>query len=516
MPAIPSFGRLDGGTTPPEAPSAGTPFRIALLADFSGRAAPAPPGDLSRRRPLTVDAETFDAALASLKVRLTLPELPGGPATLTPASLDDLHPDAIYQQIDRFSDLDERGDLRSFLMKGVLHHPRFRSVESAWRGADWLMRRALKGDAPVQLVLYDLTREEFVAALDHSDDLSQSPLYKWLIEQGTQGPKGQPWAVLVGDYTFDVSAAHARALGRMAKISREAAAPFLATVSPKVLGKDFAPSDKDAEAWAALRQLPEAAVLGLAAPRFLLRLPYGNYTRPVERFSFEEYTGPADRAGYQWGNPALACAAVLARAFLKDGWAARPGGSLDLGDMPMHTWRDEDGDEQATLVETWLDRKSAERLASLGVMPLLGVRGRDAVMFARLSAVAAPPEDRPFADLLGRWGQEGAVQLPRSKPSVAVKVGLGATAPAPAAPPAAPPAPAAAPRSAAQAPAAPPAEAPAAAEEEMDPELAALLGQLEADTAPAAPAAPPAEAPAAAEEEMDPELAALMKQFEEP
>ena len=108
-----------------------------------------------------------------------------------------------------------------------------------------------------------------------------------------------------------------------------------------------------------------------------------------------------------------------------------------------------------------------------------------------------------------------------------MKVGMGLTGQAPSA--AAAPAPStpvvaqteveAAPDESAAEPSAPeeaavepstPAAAPA--EEELDPELAALMQEMEQ---PAAPAAPAEAATEPAEEELDPELAALMKQMEE-
>ncbi len=45
--------------------------------------------------------------------------------------------------------------------------------------------------------------------------------------------------------------------------------------------------------WAELRHLPEAGAVGLALPRFLLRLPYGKKTSPLESFDFEEFPDTA-------------------------------------------------------------------------------------------------------------------------------------------------------------------------------------------------------------------------------
>ncbi len=534
MSSEPSFGHLDAGGEPVEAPGPDTPFRIAVLADFSGRASrgeAAGRDELARRRLRPLDPEDFDATLGALGVSLRLDGLDGGDVDLAFTTLDEFHPDELYRQVDRFSDLDGDEERTAF-MRQVLHHPRFQALEAAWRGVDWLARRARKADSKVEIVLCDVTRDELEADLNASDDLGESALYNLLVEQATKGPKGKPWALLVGDYVFEADAAGAQTLGRMAKVAREACAPFLTGATARLFDKEYA---ADAAAWTALRRLSEAALLGVALPRFLLRLPYGEKTKSIERFEFEEWAREDKGAGYLWGNAALGVAALLAQSFQKEGWALKPGGQLGLGDMALHAYRDEDDDEQVTLVEVWAERKGAERLTALGLMTLLGVRGRDQAQFGHVASVAQAAKDQPPTPLPGRWGQKGTVTLPRAAKPLSVAVSLAAPADTPAEAPAdeepeAPPPPAA------------PAEAPA--DEEMDPELAALMAEMDApapvaaEKAPAAPAdegmdpelaalmaqmdepAPAAEekAPAApaAEEEMDPELAALLKQMEEP
>jgi hypothetical protein len=262
-----------------------------------------------------------------------------------------------------------------------------------------------------------------------------------------------------------------------------------------------------------LRKLPEAGLLGLGMPRFLLRQPYGENTVTIDSFTFEEVPATKKKK-YLWGNPALACASLLCQGFNKDGWSFKPGNVLDLIDMPMHVYTDDD-EEQTTLAEAWLNRPMVEQQSKFGFMCLLCVKAANRMQLFRFQALAQPGADKPFAELLGPWGQEGIGKLPSSKPPLSVSVGMGVGEPSLKAPPPPPPEP----KPAAKEPApgkapAEPEEAPApAAEPEMDPELAALMAELEGgEPAAAAPAAP---APAAAAEpEMDPELAALMAELE--
>lgn len=553
MATAPSFGTLQSDGTPPQAPTSDTPFRIAVLGEFSGRSnrrETLARDDLAAVRPIKVDPEDFDEQLAGLDLSLELPlQTSGDTVELQFRSLDDFHPDQIYDKVDAFSEMYDV-DEKKALMRWLMHHCDFRTLESAWRGVDWLRRRAMKG-GQVQIVLYDITRQEFAADLMASDDLSSCAIFELLIEKATKGASGEPWAAIVGDYSFDLTHEDADLLGRMARISRAASAPFLSTVDSRVLEKSFDPGADAAAAWDALRQLPESALVGLALPRFLLRLPFGEM-KSIDRFEFDE-VGPEPDKQYLWGNPGLACASLLAQSFQKQGWAFKPGAVMDLANMPMHVYR-EDDEHKVTLAEAWLERKAAEKLTALGIMSLLCVKGRDSIQLAQFFSLAKPAKNQPPPALLGRWGQSGVVQLPRSTPSVGVKVGFGmvGAATAQAAPAKtsvaveaqAESSPEAEPATAADdVPAAAP--EPDAAADEMDPELAALLAQMETPSeAPADPAAadesaaPPAEEPApadepaatepagetaaaepapdaAAEEELDPELAALLKQMEE-
>ena len=263
------------------------------------------------------------------------------------------------------------------------------------------------------------------ADLNAGDDLSRCGLYRMLVEKATRGPTGERWGLLVGDFLFDRSAADARLLGRLAKIASHAGAPFLAGAAPAVAGSAEKPPAA-AAAWDALRRLPEAAVLGLVVPRFVLRPPYGADTSSIDHFDFEEFDRDADKKPYLWGNGALAAAALVAQGFQKQGWAFKPGGLLDLTDLPMHVTRDEDGDPLAVVAEAWMDRRLAEPLGRQGFMGLLGVRGVNALQLTRFQSLALPPKDRPFAELWGPWGQEGVGPAAGGAPPLSVKVGFDA------------------------------------------------------------------------------------------
>src|SRR5262249_33989621 len=127
--------------------------------------------------------------------------------------------------------------------------------------------------------------------------------------------------------------------------------------SPRLLGSPSlaaapGPADwhplaaEEEQAWQALRQLPESAHLGLALPRFLLRLPYGREASSVEQFHFEELDGGAGHEAFLWGSPGLLCACLLGEAFSRRGWDIGRGLGQEVGGLPVCVYR-ADGESPA-------------------------------------------------------------------------------------------------------------------------------------------------------------------------
>lgn len=291
-------------------------------------------------------------------------------------------------------------------MRAILHHPLYQGLESAWKALQLLVRR-LDSDGPLQLFVLDVSKEELAADLTASEDLTGSGLYQVLVERAIKVPGGQPWAVLAGCYRFGDTVADAQLLGRLAQIAQQAGGPLLAAATPALAGcRSFAdsadPRDWKQElsgevrdAWQALRQLPAARSVGLIAPRFLLRLPYGKETDPIESFPFEEMSS-ADHEAFLWGPPALAVACLLGRAYNRQGWSMRPDTVTEIDNLPLHAI---EGD-MLPCAETWLTTRGGEALAERGIMALLSVKGSPTVQLQHFQSLAEPRQP-----LAGRWGR---------------------------------------------------------------------------------------------------------------
>jgi type VI secretion system protein ImpC len=146
--------------------------------------------------------------------------------------------------------------------------------------------------------------------------------------------------------------------------------------------------------------LPDGENIGLALPRFLLRLPYGKKTFSAESFDFEEFEGTPEHEYYLWGNPAFAIALQLGRSFNEGGWDMSSGIASEIDGLPLHTFEQDGETHCKPCAEVLLTEQTVERILEEGLIPLVSFKNRDLVQIARFQSVADPP--RPLA---GRWAK---------------------------------------------------------------------------------------------------------------
>jgi type VI secretion system ImpB/VipA family protein len=586
-----NFGMISESATERKIETGG-PFRLAILGDFAAAAnrGRLETGDvLARRKPLRIDVDNIDQIIARLDITVSLP-MAEGAVEFPIASMDDFHPDQIYEKVELFSSMADLrrkitskssfpaaakelaawrdappsprppfvprrprgamvpkgGTLSDFAalvgqpsasesasdvaveeliksvvrpyivkakdpqqaallasvdnalavtMRKVLHHPDFQILESLWRSVDMLTRR-IETSTQLQIVLYDVSAEEFAADLSVTDELDETGLYKLLVEQPALDANQGALSAIIGAYVFDQTPPQAELLGRVMKLAARANAPFISSISPEFL--DTKPEDVHPlikEAWSELQGLDEARYLGLVTPRFLLRQPYGERTDPITAFdNFEEFTPQTGLKGMLWGNPVFIAGLMLAESYAKQGAKMNLGSIMTAGDMPYYFYVDDDGDQTALpCTERLMNERAAARVSAEHFIPLLSIKGRPEVRLGSFTALSG-------GAIIGRW-LPPAGSTPAAKPKEAEpeKPKKKKAKPAPVEDDAA-----------AEPEAASGGEASAPAEGTGDAELDSLLASLK-DDAPAAEA--PAEGAAAGEgeAEMDPELAALLK-----
>lgn len=295
----------------------------------------------------------------------------------------------------------------SSLMRAILRHPSFQSLEASWRGIHFLITN-LDLDENLQLHVLDLSQPELAADLAAAGPvLHQSALYHLLVEAPRQAPDATPWGILLGDYQFDHSEAGVSQLAALGALAERAGAPWLAAAHDSILGcqslqRDTEPRDWPAvpaeakERWQALRSSPQAAWLGLVLPRLLMRLPYGRGSDAIDAFDFEEC--PTEHAHFLWGHAGMACALLLAQAYQEDGWEMQLGGALDILDLPAYTYKVDGESHLLPAAETYLLERSGEAIQQAGLMALASYKNKNAVRLLRIQSLASPARA-----LAGAW-----------------------------------------------------------------------------------------------------------------
>jgi type VI secretion system protein ImpC len=439
---------IDVGEEPRELPrqEPDTPFRILVAGNFSG-------GASRIRKPILIDRDSFEEVLALIGPEIQI-EFATAPIPIRFRELDDFHPDSLYERLPPFralrnmrrqleegivlspqpetTNLSGADLLNSMLgeaptaaslaparshwdamlhelvapyaepkpdrrqpamiaqtdkaitgeMRGVLHHKAFQDLEALWRGLFFLTRR-LETSPDLKVYVWDMPQAE----LTTPEGLAA--LRRVAVEETVGTPGADPWSVIAGLYDFGNE--HESALAQIAAIARTAGAPFLAGVARDVVGLT--------QVFQTLRRSADARWVGLAMPRFLLRLPYGERTDATERFQFEEMPEPPEHERYLWGNPAIVCAYLLGEAFSRSGWDMRPGEVNQIDGLPAHVYRKDGESELKPCAEVLLTEGSVEILLDLGMMPLISMKGTDRVRLGRFQSIA-----EPAAALSGRWG----------------------------------------------------------------------------------------------------------------
>ena len=296
----------------------------------------------------------------------------------------------------------------SNLMRLILHDKKFQSLEATWRALYFLIRR-VETDVDLKIYLLDASKDEIISNLKSVNNLADSYLYKWLAQETIQTPGGEPWAVVGGNYAFDLNIDDIAGLIRIGKLANTANAPFISHIRPEVMGvaslaDNPQPEDwnilqesKEYKLWTTLRDQPESSYLGLAIPRFLARLPYGKETEPIESFSFEEFSSAPEHNNYLWANPCFACILLISQTFRANGWEMTRF-YQDIEGLPTHIYLKDGETFTKPCSEISMTMESCEKILDQGLMPLISYKNSDKIRLARFQSIASQ-----VSALKGRW-----------------------------------------------------------------------------------------------------------------
>jgi len=290
-------------------------------------------------------------------------------------------------------------------MRSLLHYPPYQALEALWR-AVFLLTRRIETGVDLKLYLLDVTRAEMEADLLGGEDVGASALYRLLVE-ATVGTPGAPrWSLLASDLSCSGSESDVKLLAMLGGLARSAEAPLLANAEPAVYGCPSSEAlsdqalwnDQPGEWWSALRSLPEAPWIGMTAPRFLLRTPYGAESDPCETFQFEEIVGEPKSDEFLWGPGAFFAACMVAGNFADQGWSMQLRGG-DMDRLPLYSYEAGGEDRLQPPAETLLTERAMEKMLDAGVMPLVALKNTDTVRLLRFQSIASPARA-----LAGSWG----------------------------------------------------------------------------------------------------------------
>lgn len=488
----------------------GTPFRIAVLGDFSGRGYGQDNSEsVARRRLIEIDRDNFEEVMASFNITLNLEFNDMDSFQIRINELEDFHPDELYEKLESFSRLrglrrrltnnntfaDAAAELQTwhsetqateggiakprettttdsdatvdevaqvgnenFLdsildsqpdnpsatlispldqlvksivapyvepaadprqdelismvdrateshMRDILHHPDFQALESAWRSLLFLIKR-LETGTKLKIMILDITKQELQSELA-VDDIAKSAIYQLFCDPAAGD---LPWGLLLGNYCFGDKLNDVLSLVSIAGMAQQAGAPFLAAARETLAGCEsfsstpeyddwsYEVSEGVNKVWQMLRLSPVAPWIGLALPRFLLRLPYGSKSKPVDSFTFEEMPDEQCHECYLWGNAAFIKAELLARSFIKHGWQMQPGEEYQTDNLPLYFY-DKDGETiNLPVAEILLTERAGNKISGQGLMPLWSVKNSDSIRSSDFRSVA---EDGTI--IAGHW-----------------------------------------------------------------------------------------------------------------
>lgn len=305
-------------------------------------------------------------------------------------------------------------------LAAIMHHEKFQQLEGSWRGLNYLVMNS-ETSSQLKLRVMNISKKELSKDLEKAVEFDQSQIFKKIYESefGTAG--GEPYAALIGDYEFSAHPDDISLLSKMSNVAAAGFCPFISAAAPKLFGFDsFTELSKPRDLekifesaeyiqWRSFRDSEDSRFATLTMPRTLARLPYGQATKPVEAFNFEEANVAPDgthleseHESYCWMNASYTLGTTLTKAFSQYSWCtsirgAEGGGKVE--GLPSHVFISDDGDaDQKCPTEIGItDRREAE-LSKLGFLPLCHYKNTDyAVFFGAQTAQKPKKFDNPDA-----------------------------------------------------------------------------------------------------------------------
>ena len=316
--------------------------------------------------------------------------------------------------------IDAIDEVLSTQLAAIMHTEEFQKMEGTWRGLHHLVMNS-ETSTTLKLRMLNVSKRELFKDMDKAVEFDQSALFKKLYENEFGTPGGEPYGAMIGDYEFTNHPEDVDLLGKVSNVAAAAFCPFVSAAAPGLMGLDSyedlsRPRDLakifdavEYTQWRSFRESEDSRYVSLVMPRVLSRLPYGQNTKPVEAFGFEEVESdkggkskPVPHEHYSWMNAAYVMGTRLTEAFAKYGFCtairgAEGGGKVE--GLPAHVFTSDDGDADLKCpTEIGITDRRESELSGLGFLPLCHYKNTDySVFFGAQSAQKPKKYDDPDA-----------------------------------------------------------------------------------------------------------------------
>jgi type VI secretion system protein ImpC len=294
----------------------------------------------------------------------------------------------------------------SAMMRGVLRDPRFGRIEAAWHAMRHLAANAWDEEA-VRYELCSLSESAVDGVLASGRESLES-----LLRGSVGDADGPADVVLLVEPIRADEASMARAATVAAAVAKVGGTLILsgdaALVGSSGFGQDPDParwqgtrSQRWSETWREIVASNASARMAIVMPRWLARRPYGLWSEPVERFTFEEVdvSERGEQAGHGvmcWAGGGWLLLRVIVEAWASDGAEMQLGSPCIVGDLPHAAWKDQAGSHAIPCSECYLVERAVEAIGEAGFVAAASMKGRDAVVLGPIQNIAG-------GSLLGRW-----------------------------------------------------------------------------------------------------------------
>ena len=283
-------------------------------------------------------------------------------------------------------------------LAAVMHNEEFQKLEGSWRGLHHLVHESETG-TDLKIRVLNCTKRELFKDLDKAIEFDQSEIFKRIYSAEFDMPGGVPYASLIGDYEFTNHPEDIALLENVTGVAAAGLCPFITAPAPGLFGfesweemtkvrdlkKIF--DAKEYVQWRSLRDTEDSRYLVMAMPRVLSRLPYGENTKKVDEFSYEEVPLGDDgkpisvsHDSYCWMNASYVLGTRLTDAFAKYGWCTAIRGAENGGKvegLPTHIFKNDKGEsDQKCPTEVAITGRREQELSDCGCCPCVTTRTR--------------------------------------------------------------------------------------------------------------------------------------------